>query len=136
MYRQVDFVKEYWTEVFVPFLDAYQTGVETPNPDAFCNRFVKFNHFRKYVTNKLGIDTIATGHYSCMVDSSSTEVKNGIMGAEGSADSGVQMLKGRDPLKDQSYFLALTKVSLYCTDWYNAVLCRRNFIKLSLFEYA
>ncbi len=117
-------MKEYWTEVFVPFLDAYQTGVETPNPDAFCNRFVKFNHFRKYVTSKLGIDTIATGHYSCMVDSSSTDVKNGIIGAGSSADSGVQMLKGRDPLKDQSYFLALTKVSLSFTDWYNAVLCR------------
>ena len=113
-------MKEYWTEVFMPFLDSYETGVETPNPDVFCNRFVKFNHFRKFVRNKLGIDAIATGHYSRMVSSSSTTVRSGIIvdtksNGNSSSSSGVvgmQMLKGLDPLKDQSYFLALTKVIL------------------------
>jgi tRNA-specific 2-thiouridylase len=95
--RQVNFVKEYWNEVFSPFLDAYQAGKETPNPDAFCNRHVKFKHLLSYVNNKLGIDMIATGHYS-------RTVHNG--------DHSTRLLKGTDPTKDQSYFLALTKVRI------------------------
>lgn len=111
---QVNFVKEYWNEVFAPFLDSYKTGIETPNPDAFCNRFVKFKHFRKFVTNKLGIDTIATGHYSQMVPTpATTAAERGASKAAQEGLRGFQMLKGVDPLKDQSYFLALTQVVSY-----------------------
>jgi tRNA-specific 2-thiouridylase len=95
----VNFVKEYWNEVFSPFLDAYQAGKQTPNPDAFCNRHVKFKHLLSYVNKKLGIDMIATGHYSRTVHSS---------------DHSTQLLKGLDPTKDQSYFLALTRVRITC----------------------
>lgn len=111
-------MKEYWNEVFAPFLDSYKTGIETPNPDAFCNRFVKFNHFQKFVKNKLGIDTIATGHYSRMVPAGGTGIsaesavhvssRHELSSVQGL--QGYQMLKGVDPLKDQSYFLALTQV--------------------------
>lgn len=83
--------------MFSPFLEAYQAGLETPNPDAFCNRHVKFKHLLSFINNKLGIDTIATGHYSRTV--------------HGQGLSSTRLLKGRDPLKDQSYFLCLTKVT-------------------------
>jgi len=133
-------VKEYWNEVFTPFLDAYQTGVETPNPDAFCNRFVKFSHFRKFVTQKLGIDTIATGHYARMVDSSLTGSKNGVVSGSsstgGTVGTGVQMLRGLDPLKDQSYFLALTKVRVHCLHNTCPFLLRRLSTNVATYQYA
>jgi tRNA U34 2-thiouridine synthase MnmA/TrmU len=37
-FKTVDFVAEYWNEVFEPFLDAYSEGI-TPNPDISCNRY-------------------------------------------------------------------------------------------------
>jgi tRNA-specific 2-thiouridylase len=104
----VNFVREYWNEVFSPFLEAYQAGIETPNPDAFCNRHVKFKHLLKFVSDKLGIDTIATGHYSRIAAEES--VAAGGSDIE-SSPTKVKLLRGVDPLKDQSYFLALTKVT-------------------------
>jgi tRNA U34 2-thiouridine synthase MnmA/TrmU len=38
---EVNFVREYWTEVFAPFVAAYASGARTPNPDVACNRFIK-----------------------------------------------------------------------------------------------
>jgi tRNA-specific 2-thiouridylase len=37
----MDFVKEYWTRVFMQTLDDYANGI-TPNPDIACNREIKF----------------------------------------------------------------------------------------------
>ncbi len=91
-YFQVDFCKEYWNEVFEPFLDSYRTGLETPNPDVYCNRQVKFNHLRAYALDRLGADYLATGHYARLL--------NG------------QLLRGKDVSKDQSYFLSMTKVCI------------------------
>ena len=62
--HEVSFSKEYWNDVFAPFVDAYQSGVETPNPDLPCNRHIKFDALRRYVNEKLGISLIATGHYA------------------------------------------------------------------------
>jgi tRNA U34 2-thiouridine synthase MnmA/TrmU len=120
-------VKEYWNDVFVPFIEAYKTGIATPNPDVFCNRFVKFQHFRRYVADHLGISTIATGHY-CRLERErrsseeapeeapgyTTGTTTSISGAdqgEQSMHGGVRLLRGADPLKDQSYFLCLTQGS-------------------------
>ena len=52
---QVDFVKDYWNDVFVPYVDAYRSGIETPNADVMCNRFIKFKRFKEHAANKLGI---------------------------------------------------------------------------------
>lgn len=85
-----DFIEEYWDEVFLAFLDSLKKGL-TPNPDVFCNRYVKFGKFLEYA-NSLGYDTIAMGHYA----------KNGLI------DNVKCLLMPLDKEKDQTYFLCLT----------------------------
>jgi tRNA-specific 2-thiouridylase len=60
---EVDFVAEYWSQVFEPFLESYSRGV-TPNPDVSCNRFVKFGAFREHCLRRMGADFVALGHYA------------------------------------------------------------------------
>ncbi len=86
-YYSVNFAKEYWDRVFLRFVDELKKGL-TPNPDVLCNKEIKFKAFlNKALT--LGADFIATGHY-CQTHL---------------CEGGVQLLRGADPLKDQSYFL-------------------------------
>jgi len=85
--RSVNFAKEYWDRVFQHFLDEYRSG-RTPNPDILCNTEIKFKEFLNFAKD-LGADKIATGHY----------VRNK------EVDGRVQLLKGLDLGKDQSYFL-------------------------------
>ncbi|WP_148254378.1 tRNA 2-thiouridine(34) synthase MnmA [Aidingimonas lacisalsi] len=86
-----NFAAEYWDNVFEHFLAEYQAG-RTPNPDVLCNREIKFKVFLEYA-EMLGADLIATGHY----------VRRGQR--EGPDGNRPRLLKGRDPNKDQSYFL-------------------------------
>ena len=60
---EIEFMKEYWNDVFLPFLESYQSGIETPNPDVYCNRHIKFDAFLKFAMNSVGADYMATGHY-------------------------------------------------------------------------
>ncbi len=84
----VNFSAEYRDRVFSYFLAEYQRG-RTPNPDILCNREIKFKAFLDYALS-LGADWIATGHYARVERTSGK----------------VQLLKGLDPGKDQSYFLS------------------------------
>ncbi|WP_304683529.1 tRNA 2-thiouridine(34) synthase MnmA [Ileibacterium valens] len=59
---RVDFIKEYWDQVFTVFLSEYGKG-RTPNPDILCNKYIKFDAFYNYAL-KNGFDLIATGHYA------------------------------------------------------------------------
>jgi tRNA-specific 2-thiouridylase len=83
----VDFSREYWQGVFAYFLDEYRRG-RTPNPDILCNKEIKFKAFLDHALQR-GADCIATGHYARIRET----------------DGRYQLLKGRDPAKDQSYFL-------------------------------
>lgn len=66
----------------------YQAG-RTPNPDVLCNREIKFDLFLEAAL-QLGASFVATGHYA----------------RRGELPSGeISLLAGRDPNKDQSYFL-------------------------------
>ena len=56
--HRVDFVKEYWDNVFTYFLDELKKG-RTPNPDVMCNKYIKFDLFYKKA-KELGADYIAT----------------------------------------------------------------------------
>lgn len=87
LYR-VDFVKEYWDNVFTYFLKEYENG-RTPNPDIFCNKYIKFDAFLKWARS-LGFDYIAMGHYAKKV------VINGL----------TYLGEARDTDKDQTYFLS------------------------------
>jgi tRNA-specific 2-thiouridylase len=85
--HQINFSRQYWDRVFSYFLEEYKAG-RTPNPDIMCNKEIKFDVFLKYAL-KLGAEKIATGHYARLQQ-----------------EGGLQhLLKGRDPGKDQSYFL-------------------------------
>lgn len=59
---QVNFVKEYWNNVFSTLLEKYQSGY-TPNPDIICNKNIKFDHFIHLAQTKFHADAVATGHY-------------------------------------------------------------------------
>ncbi|HDD52562.1 MAG TPA: tRNA 2-thiouridine(34) synthase MnmA [Thermosulfidibacter takaii] len=76
-------------EVLSPFAEAYARGL-TPNPCPLCNRRVKLGILMKRAMAK-GADKMATGHYARVVEK----------------DNGPHLMKGKDPRKDQSYFLAL-----------------------------
>ncbi|NNC22657.1 tRNA 2-thiouridine(34) synthase MnmA [Salinisphaera sp. USBA-960] len=86
--HRADFSANYKARVFSYFLDRLQAG-RTPNPDVLCNREIKFGVFFDYAL-RLGADRVATGHYARV----------------GSADAEPALFRGRDPGKDQSYFLA------------------------------
>jgi tRNA-specific 2-thiouridylase len=85
----VNFAAEYWDNVFEYFLAEYKAG-RTPNPDIMCNKEIKFKAFLEFADEILDADYIAMGHYVRRRDNS---------------DGTVQMLRGVDGNKDQSYFL-------------------------------
>jgi len=89
-FRVVNLMEAYRSRVVDYLLAGYQQGV-TPNPDVMCNREIKFGVFREYARAE-GFDQVATGHYARIWREK-----------EGRA----HLLRGRDPGKDQSYFLAL-----------------------------
>jgi tRNA U34 2-thiouridine synthase MnmA/TrmU len=61
--HQVDFTRQYWHDVFERCIAEYGAGV-TPNPDVWCNRYIKFHWFSEHATQKLGAHFVATGHYA------------------------------------------------------------------------
>ena len=87
--EHVNFAAEYKDRVFAEFLREYQAG-RTPNPDVLCNAEIKFKAFLDHAM-RLGAEKIATGHYARIRFNSATQRH--------------ELLKGLDPLKDQSYFL-------------------------------
>ncbi len=86
LYR-VDFIEEYWRDVFSYFLDEYKKG-RTPNPDIMCNKYIKFDAFSKHAA-QFNPDFIAMGHYA--------RVKR---------NGKIKLLRGVDDNKDQTYFLS------------------------------
>jgi tRNA-specific 2-thiouridylase len=71
------------------FIQTYQAG-QTPNPCMVCNPLIKFGTVFDFA-RKLGASILATGHYAVL----KKDHKNTY-----------HLLKGIDPKKDQSYFLA------------------------------
>jgi len=83
----VNFSAEYKERVFAEFLSEYRAG-RTPNPDILCNAEIKFRAFLDHAL-AMGADRIATGHYARVRSRAGC----------------VELLRGIDPTKDQSYFL-------------------------------
>ena len=92
--EHVNFAAEYKDRVFAEFLREYQAG-RTPNPDILCNAEIKFKAFLDHAM-RLGAEKIATGHYARVRSVADASYEGG---------QRFELLKGLDPLKDQSYFL-------------------------------
>jgi len=90
-FQAIDLSTEYKTRIVDYMFAEYQAG-RTPNPDILCNREIKFDVFLDAAI-KLGADYVATGHYCRKGEFE----KNG--------KQVFQLLAGKDPNKDQSYFL-------------------------------
>lgn len=65
-YHILDIAKEFNTNVYDPFVQAYQDG-KTPNPCVWCNKTIKFGKMLEFAKSK-GYDKLATGHYICIKD--------------------------------------------------------------------
>ena len=89
-FRVVDLIDQYRARIVDYLLEGYRDGV-TPNPDVMCNREMKFGVFLDYALSQ-GFEAVGTGHYV------RRRVRN---------DGAAEILRGADPNKDQSYFLAL-----------------------------
>ena len=121
-YQVVSFEKEYKKRVIDDFFKDYRAG-KTPNPDVLCNREIKFDLFLKAAIKK-GADLIATGHHirsRCVSHKTQTRHPelDSLVGQTGSKKipdqvrndklnekcEEYQLLKGKDPIKDQTYFV-------------------------------
>jgi tRNA-specific 2-thiouridylase len=80
---EIDLSREYQEAVFKIALKEFGAG-HTPNPDALCNREIKFGAFFDFARAR-GADFVATGHYA--------KTKEG------------KLFVSADKNKDQSYFL-------------------------------
>jgi tRNA-specific 2-thiouridylase len=85
----VDEAADFQREVIQYFADEYRAG-RTPNPCVMCNEKLKFGTLQRRA-RQLGAELIATGHYA----------RTGPDPASGRT----LLRRGRDPRKDQSYFL-------------------------------
>src|SRR5690625_7289911 len=86
-YYSVNFEKEYWDKVFTYFLYEYKS-CRTPNPDIMCNKEIKFKAFLDDALS-IGAEYVATGHYAQL----------------NKQDGYVELRRGADQNKDQTYFL-------------------------------
>ena len=89
-FRVVDLIEQYRERIVDYLLEGYRDGI-TPNPDVMCNREMKFGVFLDYALEQ-GFEAVGTGHYARRRER-----------PDGMAD----LLRGADPNKDQSYFLAM-----------------------------
>ncbi len=83
----IDLHKDYWDNVVSYTIDKVKLGL-TPNPDVMCNKLIKFGVFEQRVGKDF--DKTATGHYA-----TTTEL-----------DGKVYLSTAKDPIKDQTDFLA------------------------------
>jgi tRNA-specific 2-thiouridylase len=90
-FQAIDLSQQYKERIVDYMFAEYQRG-RTPNPDVLCNREIKFDIFLNAAL-KLGADYVATGHYARRDE------------IERNGQKIYRLLAGKDPNKDQSYFL-------------------------------
>jgi len=79
--------KLFQSAIIEPFVDAYLVG-DTPSPCVQCNRQIKIRELLA-LADRLGAATVATGHYAQIL----------------TRDGRLELHRGLDRTKDQSYFL-------------------------------
>lgn len=107
-YYAINFRQEFWTNVVEVFADEYFRG-RTPSPCILCNEKLKFDTLYKKAM-EIGATKVCTGHYArTKFDEESLRWN---------------LLRGIDPMKDQSYFLfsmtqeQLSKTLFPCGEFY------------------
>lgn len=85
-----NFASDFEARVVDPYVDGHAAG-RTPNPCIECNRHLKFDRLLERA-RVLGFDAVATGHHARR---------------ERSPAGRFRLRRGKDPLKDQSYVLAM-----------------------------
>jgi tRNA-uridine 2-sulfurtransferase len=85
-----NFAAQFEERVVDPYVRGHAQGT-TPNPCVECNRHVKFDRLFQRARS-LGFDAVATGHHARRVVT---------------PDGRYRLCRGADPLKDQSYVLAM-----------------------------
>ncbi len=91
-HHEADLSGEFISSVLEPFRQGYLSGL-TPNPCTVCNGAIKFGALPRWASAAgIAFDLVATGHYA---------------GTRIGSDGGVDLVRGRDHRKDQSYFLAM-----------------------------
>ena len=83
----MDFADDLRGRVIDKFISEYRRG-RTPNPCIDCNRYLKFGRLLA-TARAMGFEYLATGHYAAIKE-------NG---------SGFTLVKAKDSMKDQTYFL-------------------------------
>lgn len=101
-FRMINLIDDYRKRVVEYLVEGYRRGV-TPNPDIMCNREMKFGVFRDLAL-ATGFDGVATGHY--------------VRKTSGHPDGLDRIAEGKDPNKDQSYFLALLRQEQVASAWF------------------
>ena len=89
-----DLRQKFYEHVITPFIETYVQG-RTPNPCALCNPYLKFGLLWSEA-RKVGAKVLASGHYA-RIDKFKPDHEH----------SFTTIFPAADPLKDQSYFLAL-----------------------------
>lgn len=84
----LDASEDFQKYVIQDFISSYEKSF-TPNPCIVCNKYIKFGLFLDYALNKLNAKFVASGHYARIRKENNRNL----------------LLKGTDPLKDQSYML-------------------------------
>lgn len=87
-YYLVDEAEEFQRQVIQYFAEEYKAG-RTPNPCVMCNERLKFGTLISRA-KQLGAEKVATGHFARV---------------EATPEGRYLLKRGRDPRKDQSYFL-------------------------------
>jgi tRNA-specific 2-thiouridylase len=90
VHRVFNFGAEFEERVVEPYVRGHAEG-RTPNPCIECNRHIKFDRLFERARS-LGFDAVATGHHARCVST---------------PEGRYRLCRGADPLKDQSYVLAM-----------------------------
>jgi len=85
-----NFAEEFDARVVEPYVASYAAG-RTPNPCIECNRSIKWGRLYERART-MGFDALATGHHARRTTA---------------ADGALELRRGADPAKDQSYVLAV-----------------------------
>ncbi|AAC71516.1 tRNA 2-thiouridine(34) synthase MnmA [Mycoplasmoides genitalium] len=85
-------IEAYWNKVFLPMIQSFKKGL-TPNPDIWCNRFIKFGLLHDFCKQINPNSLFATGHYAKI-----NMIENQPL-----------LSIPKDTNKDQTYFLANVK---------------------------